>query len=101
MAGDERDLGGDAAVGDGDPRRGRGGADRRDPGDDLERDRRRRERERLLAASPEDERVASLEPDDLEALPAELDEQLVQLDLPHVLARDQEGARGRLLDELG
>ena len=42
--------------------------ERRDAGDDLDRDTGRGERERLLAAAAEHERVAALEPDDVEAL---------------------------------
>ena len=52
------------------------------------------ERERLLAAAAEDERVAALEAHDLEPLPAELDEQRVQLGLLHVLARDHSASSG-------
>src|SRR5581483_9488406 len=75
--------------------------ERRDARDDLERDPRSVERERLLAATAEDERVAALEADDLEALAAEPDQQVVQLLLADAGARDPERVLGRLVDELG
>ncbi len=59
-----------------------------------------REGERLLAAAPEHERVAALQPHRLEALPPQIDEQLVQLLLPELGARDHERVLGRLGDEL-
>ena len=66
-------------MGDRDARVGR----RRDPGGharhDLERHARRRERLGLLAAAPEHERVAALEPHHALARAAELDQQLVGL----------------------
>jgi len=70
---------GDAAVRHRDPRGGGNGGDRRDARDDLERDSRLGERERLLATPPEDVGVAALEADNLEALPTERDEQVVDL----------------------
>ena len=51
------------------------------------------QRERLLAAAAEDERVAALEPHRLEALAAERDEQLVELGLAEPLARDRAARR--------
>src|SRR5262249_8360233 len=68
---------------------------------DLERHPRNGERLGLLAAAPEHERVAALQPHDLEPFPAELDEQRVQLGLAHVLARDHERILGGLVHELG
>ena len=68
VAGDHREPGREAAVRDGDAverRRRHGG---RDAGHELERDPGRGERLRLLAAAPEDEGVAALEPH--HALPA-------------------------------
>ena len=59
------------------PRRGGHGGEGRDARDDLERHAGLGERERLLAAAAEDERVAALQPDDLEPAPPELDEQPV------------------------
>ena len=90
MAGDERDLRGDAAVRDRDAGRGGHGRERGDAGDDLVGDAGLDERLGLLAAAAEDERVAALEPDDLEARLAELDQELVQLGLAELLARDHE-----------
>ena len=59
------------------------------------------QRERLLAAAAEDERVAALQPHDLEPLPAELDEQRRSARAwRDVLARDHERVVGRLVDEL-
>ena len=101
VPGDERDLRRDAAMGDRDPGRGRHGRERRHAGHDLVGDAGLDERLGLLAAAAEDERVAALEPDDLEARPAELDQQLVQLGLAELLARDDERVVGSLLDELG
>ena len=60
---------------DRDPGRGGHGGERRDAGHDLERDLRLGERERLLAAAPEDERVAALQADDAEPSRAVGDEQ--------------------------
>ena len=85
---------------DRDARRRRHRRQRRDARDDLERDVRLRERERLLAAAAEDERVAALQAHDLEAAPAELDEQVVQRRLADPLARDQQRVVRRLRDEL-
>ena len=101
VPGDERHLRRDAAVGDRDPDRRGHGAHRRHAGHDLALDPGCGQRERLLAAAAEDERVAALEAHDLEPLPPELDEQVVQLGLADVLARDHERVGGRLVDELG
>ena len=69
---------------DGDPGV-RGGRDRaRDPRNDLERDAGRRQCLGLLAAAPEDERVAALEPHDTPARLAVLDEERVDLVLGHL-----------------
>ena len=67
----------------------------------LERDVRLRERERFLPAPPEDERVASLQPNDLEPLRAETDEEVVDPLLEKTLARDRESVRGSLGHQLG
>ena len=100
MAGVEADAVRDAAMGkrDADCRRDRG--QRGDAGNDLERHARLGERDRLLPAAPEDVRIAALQPDDLEVVPPETDEQLVDLVLVQFLARVDERARGRLVDEL-
>ena len=82
------------------PGRRRHGRQRRDARHDLERDPGGRERERFLAAAAEHERVAALEAHGLEAPSAEVDEQLVQLRLLQLGARDQERVVGRLGDEL-
>ena len=73
-------------MGDRNPCRGGDCGDRRDAGHDLGRDACRSQRQRLLAAASEDERVAALQPHDLEADSAEVDEQLVQLLLIHPVA---------------
>ena len=88
-------------MGDGDPGGGRHSGERRHARHDLEGDAGRGQRLDLLAAAAEDERVAALQPHHLEACSPELDEQLVQLGLSELLARDHERLRGRLLDELG
>src|SRR5215208_2427485 len=59
-AADERDLGRDASMCDGNLEGGGHGGERRDAGDDLEGDGRPGERLRLFAAAPEDERIAAL-----------------------------------------
>src|SRR5207237_10828502 len=75
--------------------------ERRGPGYRLERPARVDEGERLLAAAPEDERVAPLEPHDPAAAAAVRDEQRVDLLLPEPVARDAQRADGRLGDDLG
>ena len=64
VAGDEGDRGGVVAVGDRDPRVGGGGDAGGHAGDDLELDPGGAQRLALLAAPPEDERVAALQADD-------------------------------------
>ena len=82
MAGHERDLRRDAAVGDRDAGRRRARPTIAEtPGTTSNGTPGLGERERLLAAAAEDERVAALEPHDLEPAPPELDEQRVQLRL--------------------
>ena len=87
-------------MGDRDQGRGGHGRDRRDARDDLERDAGLGERERLLAAAAEHERVAALEPDDVEAGGAVGDEQARHRLLLHPGPRDHERVVGRLVDEL-
>jgi hypothetical protein len=70
----------DAAMGHRDQGRLRHGRDRRDTGDELERDAGVGERERLLAAPSEHERVAPLQAHD-EAPPPVLDQRAVHLRL--------------------
>ena len=84
---------------DRDPGRGRHRRKRRDPGDDLERDPGAGERERLLAAAAEDERVAPFEPHDA-ARAAVRDEQRVHLVLGERVAGDSQRLGGRLGEEL-
>ena len=75
-------------------------AERRDAGHDLERDAGRGEREGLLPAAPEDERVAALEADDRAALRAVRDEQRVDRFLRAAVAGDADRDPRRLGDEL-
>ena len=84
-----------------DSRGGGDGRDRRDARDDLERDPRLGQRERLLAASPEDVGVAALQADDLEPLSAERDEEVVDLLLQEPVPRDPQRIGGGLVDQLG
>ena len=75
-------------------------ADRRYPRNDLELESGLGERERLLAAAAEDERVAALEADDVEpAAPVE-HEQAADFALVKVLPADLDRVRRHLLDEL-
>src|SRR5437667_168960 len=62
MGGHDREVLGDAPVGDRDPGAGRDGHRAGDPRHDLERDPGPDAGQRLLAAAAEDERVAALEP---------------------------------------
>ena len=94
------DAVGDAAVRDGDQCRGGNRRDRRDAGDDLEVDPGLGERERFFAATTEDERVAALEPDDIEAGRAVGDEQARDRVLLHAGAGDDDCVIGSLVDEL-
>jgi len=100
MAADDRHLRRDTAVGDRDARGGGRSRERRHTGDDLEVDARLRERECLLAAAAEDERVASLQPDDLVAPAGERDEKRVDLVLLVRVARNEDGVGSSLADEL-
>ena len=75
VAGDHGERGGDAAVGDRDAGGGGGGDRRGDPGHDLERDAGLGQGEGLLAAAPEHERVAALQPHDAGGRPGQVDEQ--------------------------
>ena len=79
VAGDERDRRRGVAVRDRDARVGGRRHAGRHAGHDLERHARRGQRLRLLAAAPEHERVAALQPHDAPAGAAELDEQRVDL----------------------
>ena len=75
VAGDERDGARHPALRDRDSGVGRRRDPGSDPGHDLERDPVLAAGERLLAAAPEDERVAALEADDLAARERVLDDQ--------------------------
>lgn len=93
VAADHDEAGGEPAVRHRDAGE-RGGGDRRaDAGDDLERDPGLGERERLLAAPAEDERVATLEADDVLAALRGADHEGVD-----ALLRDRVAA-GALADE--
>ena len=70
------------------------------PGHDLEGDAGLGERERFLAAAAEDERVAALEPHDVEPRGAVGHEQARHRLLLQPRPRDHEGVVGRLVDEL-
>src|SRR5438132_5879789 len=83
-----------------DARRCRNCGKGRNARDDLERQPRFGERECLLAATAEDERVASLQADDGETLLAEVDEQVVDLVLVEKLAGDADRTSWRFVDEL-
>ena len=96
----DRDAVGDAAVRDRDQGRGRNGCDRRDAGHDLERRRRPRQRERLLAAATEDERVAALQANDVEAAPAEATSSRSTSSWSMPSREIRSASVGRLLDEL-
>ena len=107
VAGDERHGAGHAALGHRDPgargRRHPGGH----PGHDLERDPGRAARLRLLAAAPEDERVAALQAHHVAPGERVLDEQPRRLVLRHLLAAadladvDDLGAVARAGQRLG
>ena len=71
------------------------------PGTTSNRTPRLGERECLLAAASEDERVAALEADDLEPAAPVGDEQVVDRGLVERLAGDAESLGRRLRDELG
>ena len=90
----------DAAVRNGDAGRLGNRGDRRDAGHELERHARPDERERLLAAAAEHERVAALEAHHAAAAPAVRDEQRVDVVLADAVARDPQRADRRLGDDL-
>jgi len=100
VRGERRHRRRDAAVRDGDAGGAGNGRERRDAGNDLERYARLDERERLLAAATEEERVPAFEPDDVVAKPAVGDEQRVHLFLLEAVALDPQRIGGRLVDEL-
>ena len=87
MAGVEPDAVGDAAMRQRNP--GGGGYRRKcgHIGNDLEGHARFGQRDCLLAPTPEDVRVAALQPDDVEAVARKLDEQLIDLFLRVELPR--------------
>jgi len=89
----------DPAMRDGDAGRSRNGCERRHAGDDLERHVRAGERQRLLAAAPEKERISALQAHDA-ALPPVEDEEIVHLLLREAVALDAQRIGGRLVDEL-
>src|SRR5205085_12105016 len=77
------------------------GRERRDACDYFEGNAGFGERERLLPAAAEEERVAALEPHDVVAATAERNEQLVDLFLLEAVALDAQCVGRRLVDELG
>ena len=91
-------------MGDGDARVGGRGDPGGDAGHDLERDARRAQRERLLAAAAEHERVAALQAHDAPARPGALEHQRLGLLLGHrasaaLLADEQQlGVRARAVE---
>ena len=86
---------------DRDSGRGRNGAERGDPGHDLEWHAGLGQRQGLLATAPEDERVAALQADDVQAaLPVE-NEPPGDLFLLELVAADQDRVRRSLRDKLG
>ena len=100
VTGDDRDRGGQSTHRDRDAGRGRRGHRRRDAGHHLERHTGVAERHGLLAAAPEDERVAALQPHHRPVAGGELDEQGVDQLLGHAPAGpladvDQLGVRPR------
>ncbi len=97
----DRDTVGDTAMGDRNPRRGGNGGDRGDSGHDLGRDSGIPQRQCLLAAAAEDERVATLQTDDVESRPPVVDEQLVQRFLAQAVTGDDARVGRCLGDELG
>jgi hypothetical protein len=78
---------GDPAVRDGDAGRSGHGGERRHARDDLEREAGVGERQCLLAAAPEEQRIAALETHDL-AMPSVGDEEVVHLLLGMAVALD-------------
>ena len=87
-------------MGDRDPCGCRDRGQRRDAGNDLEGDARLGQRQGLLASAAEDERVAALEADDVEAAAPVEHEQAADLALVQVLPVDPDRVRRRFLDEL-
>src|SRR5947209_8001585 len=99
MRGERGDGRGDAAMRDGDPGGAGNGRERGDTRDHVERHAGLRERERLLPAAAEEERVAALEPHDVVAAAAERNEQLVDLFLLEAIALDAQRVGRRFGDE--
>lgn len=89
----------DAAVGDGNAGGSGHGCERGHARDHLERHTGAGERERLLPATSEQERVAALQPDDVERV-AVVNEELVHLLLREPVALHAARPRRRLVDEL-
>jgi hypothetical protein len=67
---------------------------RREPGHDLVVDTGRRERLDLFSAATEDERITALQPDDLAAAPAVVNQEVVHLLLVQALASNPRRADG-------
>ena len=86
VAGDERDGGGELAVGHRDAGVGGSGDARGDARHDLERDAGLQAHERLLAAAAEHERVTALQPHHVPPGPRVVEQQPVGLRLRHLLA---------------
>src|SRR5439155_14959472 len=101
MRSERGDGRGDSTMCDRDPGGAGDGRERRDAWNDLERHAGIGERERLLPAAAEEERVAALESHDVVSATAERDEQLVDLLLLETVSLDPQCVGGRLVDELG
>ena len=101
VSGDERHCCREPAMGDRYARVGRGGHARCHTGGDLERDTCLAQRQRLLAAAPEHERVAALQPHDAQPGPRASEHQRLGLLLRNrltaaLLAHEQQlGIRAR------
>ncbi len=102
VAGDDQKARRQPAVGDGDARQRGGRHRRRQARDDLERDPGARQRQRFLAAAPEHEGVAALEPHDAQPAARVPDQQPVEDvlrdRLPAGALADEEPARVRRVD---
>jgi len=87
-------------MGDGDVR-GRGdGGERRHAGDHLERQTGARERDRLLPTTPEQVRIAALQPHDAPAAAGMRNQERIHFGLWQAVARDSERLDRRLVEQL-
>jgi hypothetical protein len=100
VRGERRHRRGEAAMSDGNVGRRRHGGERRDTGDHLERDAGPRERDRLLPTTPEEVRIAALEPHDAPATTGMHDQKRVHIRLRQSVARNPERMHGRFVEQL-